>query len=201
MITQPVLCCKHLSSRSGSDWLFRRALVLNWYDGPTSGVVECRGCLAEYHFELIDWDLHWEDADDTRVFSLSPLPPGSLNALLTISPKDRPLQGENGMFFLPGWRLPIETLQSKAYQRVYQRIDEILAQGGNPEWVVAWTHPGEPLLAARKLDAGDSLYIKEWLSSIPKPRPLPPPQPDSPKARDWVVFLGLERLPRGEEEE
>ena len=191
--------CEHLASGAGSEWPFRRVAVLSWYDGPTAGLVECRNCLAEYRFELIDWDCHTEDAEDPRIFSLSPLPPGSLDALLNVDPNNPFVEGEHGMLSYK-WRVAAETLPSEVFQQVQQRFKEILAQAGNPEQLVAWIHPGQPILAGRKLEAEDSLYLMEWLSSLPKPHALPPLREDSTD-RNWFAFLGLKRLPHEEDTE
>jgi hypothetical protein len=194
----PVICCEHWASGAGSEWPFRRTVIFGWYDGPTSGIVECANCLAEYRFGLIDWDCHTEDAEDPRIFVLEPLPSGSLDALLNVDPKNPFFEGKHGTLSYR-WRVAAETLPSEVFQQVQKRFGEILAQEGSPELLVAWIRPGDPLLAARKLGAEDSLFLNEWLSSEPKAAPLPPLREDYTD-HNWFAFLGLERLPREEEE-
>src|SRR5687768_7982726 len=163
------VCCKELTP--GAEWPFHRTLVLGWYDGPTSGVVQCGACGAEYTFVMLDWDLHCDDAEDPRIFSLSPLPPGSLEALLRVDPKNPFREGKHGMLFYK-WRNAAETLPNEAFQQIQQQFGQILAQADTPERLVAWIRPGDPMLAARELNELDGYYIRELLSVKPHTLPI-----------------------------
>lgn len=60
-------CCKNVGSTLAKGVSFRIDIV-DWYDGPSSGVFVCEQCQSNYRAFLIDWN---EDHSE-RVFSLSP---------------------------------------------------------------------------------------------------------------------------------
>jgi hypothetical protein len=51
-----VSCCQQLLTGSDRRFPFSRMVVLDYYDGEISGLVECSGCSAVYRFEMLDWD-------------------------------------------------------------------------------------------------------------------------------------------------
>jgi hypothetical protein len=61
-------CCKKAGLQIAKDVCFRIDIV-DWYDGPSSGIFVCEECQSHYRALLIDWN---EDHSE-RVFSLSPL--------------------------------------------------------------------------------------------------------------------------------
>ncbi len=159
-------------------------VVLEYWDGPTSGVVQCGGCAAEYDFLLIDWDY----SQYIRVFSLASLPQGSLDAIVQACPRDQSPQWSEWPVFIPRWQFPSESLRNAADQRV----QEILDQAEAPEWVVAWADPREGCRAAKKLDSADSSYLRGWVLSKRRNRW----SYLTDQSRDWFSFMGLVRSVR-----
>src|SRR3954447_1080191 len=75
MTTTPFCCGQAPANGQPPPHPFARRVVLGFYDGPTSGLLQCAGCGAEYYFDMLDWD----GDHRVRVFRLARLPAGSLN--------------------------------------------------------------------------------------------------------------------------
>src|SRR5207248_66436 len=89
-----------LAAAPVARWRTRRAVVLDWYDGPREGVCALAEPACEFYFELLDERPTADDLDD-RLFRLSALPPGSVAALLACLAG----QGEPaGPVWVPVWR-------------------------------------------------------------------------------------------------
>ena len=57
---------------------FTRLIATGYYDGPTEGLIECGTCRTTYSFHKLDWD----DQQDVRVFSISPIMGRGLEELI-----------------------------------------------------------------------------------------------------------------------
>jgi hypothetical protein len=66
-------CCRSLETGYSGESPFARLISLDFYDGPTAGVVECGSCGSSLAFQLLGWDA----MQDGRVFLLQYLPTGS----------------------------------------------------------------------------------------------------------------------------
>jgi hypothetical protein len=153
-------------------------IALDFYDGPTAGVAECAACHAEYLFEMLDCD----DYQDVRIFSLAPLPAGSLEQVLSVCPKS---QAPRWPVWCVIWKFPTEAQREAASQHV----DEVTGRAGSPEAVIAWEGYAETILAARPLMVDDVPDVKPLLSHGVENLP-----------RDWFAFLGLVRKGPDDEE-
>jgi hypothetical protein len=144
-------------------------VALDFYDGPTSGVMQCQVCSAEYRFTMLDWD----DQQGDRVYALEPLPPKSFRQVVDILSAYEPPK-------LPLW-FPLRQYPSKqVYELVEKQLAEIMDKAGAANTVVAISQWGEKILAAKTLSSGDIKYVQSWFSL------------EEPKAsRDWFSFLGL----------
>src|SRR6266566_8294182 len=125
-MSEAALCCNRLSA--GSEWPFGRVLSLDYYDGPTCAVAECRRCRAEYELIMIDWASDYDTGESTRVFCLRPLPVGALDAIVEVCPKPPPPDWAQRPYWSPRWEFPSAELRQEAYRRVC----EIRAQAGAP---------------------------------------------------------------------
>jgi hypothetical protein len=67
-VIEASLCCQKEKETADLESLFL-TVALNYYDGPTSGVMQCRSCSAAYRFMMIDWD----DYQDVRIHGFAPL--------------------------------------------------------------------------------------------------------------------------------
>ena len=162
--------CQHIEK--GAEVRSTYSIVaLDYYDGPTSGVMLCHICSAEYKFMMLDWD----DNQGNRVYSLEPLAPHSFQLIVDLLSKyEQPK--------LPLW-FPLRQYSSKRdYDLVEQRIAEIIGQAGLATAVIAMSQWGEAVLAARALSTADTKYVQSWFALA------------EPKAsHNWFSFLGLDR--------
>ena len=162
--------CQHLKegAEARSAYLM---VALDYYDGPTSGVMQCQIFFAEYRFMMLDWD----DRQSDRVYSLEPLPLKSFKQILDVLSKYEPPK-------LPLW-FPLRQYASKqVYELVEQQLAEVMGKAGSATTVVAMSQWGEKILAARALSSSDTKYVQSWFS-LKEPKP----------SRDWFSFVGLVR--------
>ncbi len=61
------LCCLEITEDDHVRPAFQKMVVLDWYDGPSSGVMLCNVCSTEYSFFTLDWS----DDGTIRVFALA----------------------------------------------------------------------------------------------------------------------------------
>lgn len=162
--------CQHLKegAEAGSTYWM---VALDFYDGPTSGVMQCQVCFAEYRFTMLDWDEHQSD----RVFSLEPLPVQSFNQIVEVLFNYEPPK-------LPLW-FPLRPYPSKqVHELVERQLAEVMNNAGSATAVIATSQWGEKILAAKALSSDDTEYVQSWFSL------------EEPKvSRDWFSFLGLVR--------
>src|SRR5262245_15449691 len=119
------LCSERLRLQQGRASPFARAISLGYYDGSTSGVLECGTCSEIYRYEMID-----SDARDLRVFALAPMPKGSLDELaLACSVLGQP----RWPMWSPVWRFKDESEKN----RVQREVDRLLAMATPVQVIVA----------------------------------------------------------------
>jgi hypothetical protein len=143
---------------------FSRVVALGYYDGPTSGVAECRACLACYRFELLDELPDWDAGDDLRVFSLAPLSPEAFERLVNASPGS---EAARWPLWVPRWEFASEAERQEADRTVQQVLDS----APPPCQAIATRDNLSEVVACRRVTS-------EELASV----------------RDWVAFLGLGEL-------
>lgn len=94
---------------------FDRLVIVEWHDGPVSGVAACSECSEEYAFKMLAWDREQR----SRIFALAAAPPGSVAALVRIFAK----AGE------PKWPVwwpamfPTEVDRSNAWVKAQEVLD------------------------------------------------------------------------------
>lgn len=105
---------------------FSKIIVLDYYDGPISGVAQCARCDAAYVFQMLDWD---ED-QDIRTYSLSPLPSESfarlVQALTALGEPKWPV-------WVPIWTFPTESIR----QTVEREVGTTLQAKGPPTSMIS----------------------------------------------------------------
>jgi hypothetical protein len=116
-----------------------RVIALDWYDGPTSGVLQLGDAGPVYRFAMLDE--HQLPADtEVRVYGLYPLPPGAFERLAgAISSHMTP----RWPVWVPLWQFPAD----EARQAVENLTDGILKQAGPLTWVVMGDLGGGPVRA------------------------------------------------------
>jgi hypothetical protein len=171
-VDQAVPCCQNPATLTNAQSAISKILALGFYDGPTSGVLQCATCLSVYKFDMLDWD----DDHDVRIFRLAALPGDSLTQCVKALAQP---ESPHWPVWVPSrWNLPSEESREVA-DRELQRI---LDRARPAELVVAWVGYGERILAARKVPAADLVNVPDWFS-----------RNDSAEGRDWFSLLGLVR--------
>lgn len=170
---QPLICCQQPQTLTHGKSPFSKIIALGFYDGPTSGILQCDTCLNNYKFEMIDWD----DNQEVRIFRLASLPEDSLvrcvKALAEIEPPRWPV-------WVPFFRKqPSEEARTAADRE----IDHILKAAQPAEMLVAWEGYGEKILAATKVPASELNQVPDWFSLE-----------DPSTAPDWFSLLGVPRV-------
>jgi hypothetical protein len=169
-VDQTVACCQDPTSLVGAELPFSRILALGFYDGPTSGVLQCRTCAAVFEFEMLDWD----EGHEVRIFRLASLPDDSLDQIVQVL---APAESPHWPVWVPSrWNL----LSERARQEADRDIQRMLVLAKPAELVVAWTGYADKILAARRLPAGELANQPDWFS-----------REDSTADRDWFGLLGL----------
>jgi hypothetical protein len=120
---------------------FASVLVLDYYDGPVSGIVRCASCETCYQFHLLDWD-----ADHViRVFCLSEI-------AKDVADEFKRIQSE----------------AVAASPARYRRLLDLLPETVSHWIIVAWRNSDHSILAARVADRlafdqiTDQLFQEGW---------------------------------------
>jgi hypothetical protein len=164
-----LLCCKDIEARIDDRSPFNRMVIFDWYDGPTSGILVCQACTAEYAFSMIDWDPQHE----IRVFSLAGLPSGSLQEVIDFFGE----APEWPVWFPAQLKTPTEEFRSRL-----GILDQILEKAGMPKFIVAWSRSRNRPIASRPLQPEVLQEIADWFTLD-----------DPGRVWDWFSYLGLPR--------
>jgi hypothetical protein len=149
-----------LSSLPPEQWVTRQATVYDWYDGPREGVCALSRPEAEFYFELLD-ERYNPDGLDDRLFRLSELPPGSVDAILSALQN---LGTPVNSVWIPVWKFPSEAAQ----QRAEQRLREIEAVK-RPTPMVILTQDMEQFLGCWNVPP-TSNQVADWFSVLRIPQ-------------------------------
>src|SRR5712691_7359586 len=147
-------CCQDPASLSPATSPFTRIIALGFYDGPTSGVLQCETCARVYRFDILDWD----DDHEVRVFRLAVLPSQSLDECVAIfAQTDAPRW--------PVWvpersKLPSE----EARESADRAVEGILHQAESAELLVAWAGYGQVTLVAKQVPVETLRELPDWFS-------------------------------------
>jgi hypothetical protein len=168
-------CCQNPAILSNAPSPFSKMVVLEFYDGPTSGILQCRECAAIYKFDMLDW----AQDHDVRIFRLAVLPADSLTQCVKALAQPEP----------PRWPIWVPSrgnLRSEeARQMADREVQRILDKAQPAELVLAWAGYGETILAARKVPAADLAAVPDWFARDP-----------STEGPDWFTLLGLGKRQR-----
>jgi hypothetical protein len=162
-------CCQNPQGLIDVDSPFSKIIALDFYDGPTAGVLQCETCQAEYKFDMLDWN----EEHDLRVMRLSLLPPGSLELCVAALVAD----GTSPRW--PVW-VPTRATATELQTIADNTIQSILAKAQPAELIIAWSGYGDRILAARRVPGQELEKAKDWFS-----------RQDSESGRDWFVELQL----------
>lgn len=172
---QPTLqCCKSASPAfpvAVADDPFSQLVVLDYYDGPASGLLKCKACGTEYHFFMLDWD----DLHSVRIFALAPIPESSFQRLIALVK-----EGPDQRVWIP--RVFSRASEEKLAELYDQGIQDIINQAATPSAVMAWSIRAEKTLAIRGIDSSAAQRLYPWFEHQPQPVEF-----------DWFGYLCIAR--------
>ncbi len=134
---------------------FTKMIALDYYDGPTFGLLWDHRRSAAYKFDMLDWDDHHR----VRVFSLAELPEGAFDrvaeACATTGPPAWPI-------WVPNWQFESDASRDAA-NRV---VDAVLEQASRPHAVVAAEDLLDTILRARRTADQDLAAGQDWFALL-----------------------------------
>jgi hypothetical protein len=146
---------------------FSRQLVVDFYDGTFTALVECAVCGRAYSCFIVDSDRKFR----TRIFTLCPIEQDALKRLMELDIKAG-IQPTGTYWAAP--QVPAEIAQS-----LYRRASEILNSAGTPEWVIAANPYIDTIFAVKRVP---NELVADVNASIKRNG-----------AFDWMTFFGIPR--------
>lgn len=154
-MTECLVCHRELPPVTELKSPFSKLIALGYYDGPTSGLVQCDTCSAVYRFEMLDWD---ED-EDVRIFSLSPLPAEAFDQIVKVCEQS---SSPKWPIWVPIWKFASSAEENQANQE----IEQILNQAKNPQLIVAAQDLTQEIIATQKVEIDNLNQVKDWFSQL-----------------------------------
>jgi hypothetical protein len=119
------ICCEITGVALPSKIPFGKILSFGWYDGTTSGMVQCSGCSAAFKYDIVDWD----SDQDRRIFALSPIESDKFDQIVRILGGDAQAKWP---FWVPRWEFD----SKEERKRIEKEVDEHLATARRPEFLI-----------------------------------------------------------------
>ena len=130
------VCCRQFAN-PGTKESALSIIILDYYDGPTAGLMKCELCNRVYKFTMVDWD----DRQEVRIHALAPISPDAYERIEKMKSEHDPKWWPAG-----------------------PEIDEIVATAEDPSMVAAFSRWGDTVLAMRDLAESDLSYVRDWFS-------------------------------------
>jgi hypothetical protein len=158
-------------------------VAIDYYDGPTEGIVECSSCRALFWFDKLDWD----DGQDVRIFSLAPIPGKTLDGIER-SDRDPRTKWPTLVVWANQTELVAEVHNLK---RAVGAVESVVATEDLLNHLLAW-QPVNPVPPVRARD----WFLEFGLSRRSKwdPPPAPMPLVSRPDDKAFVMRL-VQTLP------
>ncbi len=147
---------------------FSRQLVVDFYDGTLTALVECGVCGRTYSCFMIDSDRKLAK----RIFTLRPIAPDALTKLIALD--ERAGAKPTWPYWVP--QVPIEIGRT-----LFPEATEMLNSAGAPEWLIAAKPYIDTIFAVKRVP--DEL-VADVNASI-----------KLNGAFDWMSFFGIPRDP------
>jgi hypothetical protein len=142
--------------------LFERAVVLDWYDGPLSGMLKCRGESSEFCFELADN----ADVLAFRVFTVAMLPPGTIDRFVDLLARQCHSTAPWWPIWFPIWHFPTDEQRDAATAGMEQMLKAALSPSG----AFCWNLKEDAIIAYRAIAAHDA-QPSDWFPWLGLDRP------------------------------
>jgi hypothetical protein len=167
-------CCQILLGDQDSTVKspFSKMIVLDWFDGPTYGVVQCSQCEANYIFSTLTADdgsyefSSWDKGKEIYIYGLSHVTPKLHERIISILSETEPPQW-------PIWH--------RATYKDFPRRDEYLRVDADVMTLLSEVNDIEVVIAVHMFDL---------LEEILKSRTVTPDILENTKEHQWFSFLG-----------
>jgi hypothetical protein len=148
-------CCRGLPGSGRVKSPFARVIALGYYDGPTSGLVQCAECERAYRFDLLGWD----EGQDVRIYGLAPLPATSFDRLVDALSR---YQAPGWPVWVPLWQFPSGS-DREALDGLTRQIIDAAAP---TEFAIATEDIAGAILGGKAVTPEDVARIKGWFSFL-----------------------------------
>jgi len=170
---KPMLCDREFEGPMTSP--FAKIIVLGYYDGPISGLLQCADCPTAYRFELIAWDSN----QDNRVFSLAEVDSDVFESVIhTLASVQEP----KWPIWVVDWKFESTTEE----KRIHDSIDRALEKASTAKLVIATPHIAKDITMCREITDEERTVL--------------PTEGDYPQQHHWTYWqqhLGLNRSAGG----
>lgn len=155
--TECILCGSSFTGPTVSP--FERIIWLDYYDGPTSGLVKCARGATAYRFELAAWDAH----QDNRIFSLAETDSATFDSVVEIL---RRLDEPSWPVWFPRYH-PDSPMEQES---VSDLLNRALAKMPPPSLLIVSDRLDKTIVRCRDIDASirDQLPSEVWSPSDPQ---------------------------------
>ncbi|MDQ3706597.1 MAG: hypothetical protein M3437_15530 [Chloroflexota bacterium] len=161
-----ILCCKNTYSGGLEPSPFERLIALEYYDGPTRGVIQCRDCEQAYIFTMLDIDdegkydrASWNEGREIRVFGLSDLPASSFEELMRVCSR----------YVAPTWPVWLPLFQTTHTSEILNAVKSEMQHVLDTTVVVSVVATHDLLadvVAARNISEDDPAGMPDWFSFL-----------------------------------
>lgn len=165
------ICCQDMLSLRQSATPFSKMIVLEWFDGPVSGIVRCNQCQSTYKFDMLTWDINgqydyaeWDAGKEIRIFTLAPLDRGVFEQLVDVLSQTR------GAPTWPLWFCYFNRAFSseEAQKRLTEQLNQVLNSVRPPSFVIASHDLLQEILRVKEVSASDLAELQKdnWFSFL-----------------------------------
>lgn len=132
-----------------------RAVAYGWYDGPTSGILECGACARLFRFDTLAELTDAQGGDDLRIYRLAPLPAGAIEkAVEVMAPYEE-----------PRWPVWVPLVRDEIRETVGPKLDELIAGAGAAELIIGCLGYGRVYAVRRPPEQP----VGDWLEYVGHP--------------------------------
>ncbi len=142
-------CCRDLNRPSNGPSPFDRVIALDWYDGPTEGLVRCGECGQVYRFDLLD------SVDEDRGIRIYGLAPGLADTMDRLVDVLSPFMRPSWPMWAPLWKFSSEDDRIA----VERAVDDLMAKAAARDFVIETTGLLDEIDAVKAAPAADAAPI------------------------------------------
>lgn len=154
-MSEPTICCQKLVGAQNALSPFQKVIALDYHDGPTAGLLQCKECSRAYRFNMVSWD----DGQNVRIFTLALLPEGSFAQLESAYAQH---QAPIWPLWVPRWEFPSDD----AKHTLESRTEEVLGRAGPPQLVLASEDLSNRILLGKAITSQTIATVRDWFAFL-----------------------------------